>query len=158
MGELAFEALASALYNMPFVRFLGERPDPIDGTNVGWFLLEASPRPVREDPRKVRVAIRRHPQLEGVVEVRAEWPNVSGGEIVMGSVTFHIPTLLRDRPVVVQATEDVMVRLLSIYQDVLSGEGVAGRIEDVMPDSAAADYEDPEEDPSDVVVPEGTVE
>ena len=53
---------------------------------------------VVDDPKKVRVAVRRHPQLEGVVEARAEWPNVSGTAMMFGEETFHIPTLLREQP------------------------------------------------------------
>lgn len=147
LREVASEAICSALYSMSFARFLGERPDPVTGNDVAWFRLSRDPSVervnVREDPRIVVVSVSQ--QEAEIVAVHAEWLNISAGyeQLLRGSHTFRIPCSNRDEASVRQACEEVVVRVLEIFKDVLAGSGVAGPIDALAPPSA---YEETEHD------------
>ena len=147
LQEVAHEAICSALYSMPFTRFLGERPDPVDGGEVAWFRLSRDPSVekvnVREDPKIVVVSVSQEPAE--IVRVRAEWLNVSAGfdQRLRGSFNFRIPTSARDEAVIRKACEEVVVRVLEVFKEVLAGTGVAGPIDALAPESA---YEETEDD------------
>lgn len=148
MQEVAAEAVASALYRMPFTRLMGERPDPA-GQAVAediWFKLCREPEKNltgRQDPKQVMVCIRQEP--EGLVTVNAVWINLSGDEILKSSQTFYLMTDGADRSSVQLTVEQIVIRLLAIYQDVLEGVGVAGPIELLSPESEAGDPDDPDD-------------
>lgn len=143
LQEVAAEALKSALWRLPFSRLLGERPDPnMSEGEVHWFILMEDPgRTDTPKHKQVMVSVGAYDpsQLEGVVQVDVYWLNVTGaGGPVLGSQQFLIPTMVATEADVRQATEEVMVRVLEILDDVLRGEGVAGSI-----DKIAASYQTP---------------
>lgn len=155
LQEVAAEALASAIYNMPFSRFLGEADDPAEKAlirPVVWFNLSRDPDhkvSARDDHKQVVVGI--YQLEEGLIEVRVTWLNLSGGLTVLpGAQTFYLTTLTADEAMLRVSTEQIILRVLDIYTDVLEGTGVAGPIELVAPESFAGD----EDDPDDMAVPE----
>lgn len=147
MQELASEALCSALYNLPFSRFLGERPDEHDGRDVAWFRLSRDPeveQSARSDPKQVMVAVRKV-EAELVV-VQVSWLNISRGldHPMRGEQVFRVGTN-GSQPDVMAATEQAVLAVLSIFDDVVTGRGVAGPIEQLAPPSEAGDPDDPED-------------
>lgn len=147
MQELASEALASALYNMPFSAFLGERPDD-QGNDVIWFRLSRDPTKnvsARTDPKQVMIAIRK--AEAGLVVVQVAWLNLTGGgdTIIRGEKLFRVGTIAAAQADVQLATEKVILGILEIYSDVLGGIGVAGPLERTAPPSEAGDPDDPDD-------------
>lgn len=146
MQEVAAEAICSALYSMPFTRFLGERPGIGGEGDVAWFRLSEDPSAerinVRENPKVIRVSVQQ--QQPDLVVVHAEWPNVSAGidQLLMGGQTFRI-SCTHGEDHIRQACEEVVVRVLEIFKDVLSGSGVAGPVAALAP---ASEYEETETD------------
>lgn len=142
--EMTYEALCSALYNLPFSRFLGERPDQDTGNETAWFRLTQDPTVervnVRENPKIMRIAIRK--EAEGIITVKAEWPNVHSGQMLFGEKNFHIPTLDVAQHDLMEATTGVITTILEDFGDILSGTGVAGDIADLAPESAAGEVDD----------------
>jgi hypothetical protein len=145
MQEVAAEAICSALYNMPYVTFLGERPDDF-GSDVAYFRLAASPAGTnaRKDPKQVVVAIRK--AEAGLVVIQVTWYNISRGldHPLRGEKILRVGSNapLHD---VQLATEQAVLAILDIYTDVLGGTGVAGPIEDLAPPSEAGDPDDPDD-------------
>lgn len=134
-NEMGYEALSSAFYNMPFSQWLGERKDPYNGNIItNWFVL-------RESPHAPAVRVSVTPTLVDldVIRVRAEWYNDSGPERLKAEQTFHIPVY--DEGQIRLATEDVVVKVLNIYADVIGGVGVAGPISKLAPETEETDPE-----------------
>lgn len=141
--EVCAEAICSALYNGPFTTFLGERDDPFTGQLVTWFRLSEHPGEdvsARHDPKQVMVAVRR--TKDGNVETQVAWLNISGGEVLKGQQTLRVSTYTKNEAMLREATQQVVVRVLEIFRDVLQGTGVAGPIEGL----AAPEAEDQEFD------------
>ena len=122
------EALCSALYNMPFAEFLGENElmDETGSMNVAYFH-------VGERPKDMRVSIIR-PAKKEEVRTKIEWRNYKADarNPLKGELVLTISTYAMTKPQLVPATEDVIVRVLEIYKDVLQEEGVAGMIADLV--------------------------
>ena len=147
LQALGYEALCSALYNMPFVKFLGERPDDF-GSDVAWFRLSRDPDvdvSARSDPKQVMVAIRQ--AEEGLLIVQVAWLNVSRGfdHPLRGEKILRIATNGQVMPDVQLATEQAVLSILDVYSDVLAESGIAGPIENLAPPTEAGDPEDPED-------------
>lgn len=145
--ETAKEAICSALYSMgDFVRFLGETPDSMTGTDVAHFRLYADPRVdhvnIRVDPKVLMVQVQE--DVMDLVTVRLDWLNVSGGfdNLLKGSEYLRIPTARLSDLDLRQAVEDVVLKVLDYYQQVVSGTGIAGPIEDLAPESEYDGIED----------------
>lgn len=130
------EALCSALYRMPFAEFMGETDDPEDGTHVAWFHLG-------EPPKNMRVSVRT-PKERELVEVHVEWRNYAtdGRKPLKCAQTLTVSTYAATQSDLHQPTTDAMLRVLAIYEDVLSEKGVAGKISDLQ----EADPDDFEEE------------
>lgn len=146
MQEVAAEAICSALYNMPFVKFLGERPDQF-GSDVAYFRLSRDPHvalSARSDPKQIVVAIRK--AEEGLVVVQITWINVSRGfdHPLRGEKICRVGTIGSQQDIQL-ATEQAVLTVLDVYADVLAEKGVAGPIEELAPPSAAGDPDDPED-------------
>lgn len=147
MQETGAEAVCSALYNMPFVKFLGERPDPAGSGDVAWFRLSQNGDkdvPARQDPKQVLVAV--YQEDGGLVTVAAHWLNLSGGTVLKAGQVFRVPTENTPDQQVRLAIEQVVLRVLGIYQDVLQQEGVAGDVEEALKPYTETDEIDDEED------------
>ena len=137
------EALCSAFYNMPFVEFLGEQDDvPVedyegrkDTARLAWFH-------VGERPKDMRVTVIR-PTRKEEVRVRAEWRNyfADGRNPLKGEQTFTISTYAASQAELEPATEQVVLKVLELFQQVLSEDGVAGAISDLVEDTKAEDEE-----------------
>lgn len=127
------EALCSALYQMPFSEFLGERD--IDGDHDMIFHLG-------EKPKDIRVSVIR-PKEPATVLVRIEWHNLTGGTILRGSQTLTISTYMNDRAQAQEPVQRAVVRVLEVYKDVLQGTGVAGPIAALQ---KSEEESEPEED------------
>lgn len=151
LQEVGHEALCSAFYSLPFSRLLGERPGGANDSEVAYFRLCNDPGQLvsaRQDPKQVTVEIRQ--DEDGLIVVTAGWLNLSGDTVAKGTQVFRIPTLNASEAQVRASTEQVVVRVLNIYTDVLQGTGVAGPIENIAPESEAGDPDDPD----DMAVPE----
>lgn len=129
------EALCSALYQMPFVEFMGEKDlpwtDPIgNGGNqearYAWFH-------VGERPKDMRVTVIR-PSMTEMVMVLVEWRNyfTDGRNPLKGEQRLTISTYAGSQDDLGRATQDAILRVLEIYKDVLAEEGVAGKIADLV--------------------------
>lgn len=150
LQEVGREAINSALYGMPFTTFLGERPDPESPANdVAWFRLNErvdlapAAMTVEERAKTLMVEVCNSPYLPDVIEVRAHWLNYSGPEPLRGSQTFNIPAQTGES-YVKAATEDVVLKLLDLFDQVRKGAGVAGPIDLLIPDTI--DETDPDDD------------
>lgn len=112
----AAEAICSALHRTDW-EHLGDT----DAGRTDWFRRGAT-------PKVVRVSIERA-ILYPMVFVTAEWPNISlPGKVVRGfqRLTVDCGPDANDYQVAI-ATEQVVVRCLEIFRDVIQGVGVAGR-------------------------------
>lgn len=127
------EAFCSALYSMPFVEFLGEQ----DG--VPFAGLEG-PQPawhgwwhVGEKPKDMRVTVIR-PEKAEFVAVKVEWKNyfADARNPLRGEQTFTVDTYAMQKEDLQRATEAVTVKVLELYKQVLSEDGVAGKIADLV--------------------------
>lgn len=140
--ELTYEALASALYNLPFTRFHGEFPAE-DGRDMWKGTLSNNParvRSVRDDPEQLKVSIELFEETHVVVNLA--WRNISNPEPVTGTQHIRIPTEVEEA--VLHATvEACVVRVLEVFRDILGGVGVAGPLEETAPESEAGDEDDP---------------
>jgi hypothetical protein len=150
MQEVAAEAICSALYNMPFTKFLGERPDDF-GSDVAYFRLSRDPEvdvSARSDPKQVVVAVRK--AEEGLVVVQVTWLNLTRGldHPLRGEKILRVGTIGAEADVRL-ATEAAVVAVLGVYSDVLAEQGVAGPIDQLAPESEAGDPDDP----NDMAVP-----
>ena len=148
MQEMAAEAVCSALYNMPFSRFLGERPDPDTGLDVAWFRLSQDPGEevsARSDPKQVMVAVRK--VEEGFVTVQVSWLNLTRGHEhpLRGEQVLRISTMGHPQHDVQAATEQAVLKILDIFSDVLAEQGIAGPIQELAPQSQAGDPDDPDD-------------
>lgn len=148
--EVTKEAICSALYSMTdFSRFLGETPDPATHEDVAWFRLSRDPSidrvKYRDDPKQVIVGVRADPG--GVVAVQCSWINVYEGfdNALRGEQTFRIVTTAATEAELRYSTEQVVLRVLGLFKDVLAMTGVAGPIEKVAPESHAGDPDDPDD-------------
>ena len=149
MQEMASEAVCSALYNLPFSKFLGERPDTDTGLDVAWFRLSRDPDTnvsAKADPKQVMVAVRREP-VAGHVVVQVSWLNLTRGHAhpMRGEQRFRIATTGHPQHAVQEATAQAVLKVLEIYGDVLTESGVAGPLLDIAPKSEAGDPDDPED-------------
>jgi hypothetical protein len=144
-AEMTYEAMCSVFYNLEWVRFLGERPSPVDGSDEAFFRFS-------EDPTQEHVSPRVNPKVlmvavgydtEDIVRVHAEWLNFSGGEVIKGGQTLHIVANPDLRESTERASEAAAVRVLEIWSDILQQSGVAGPLERVAPESEAGDPDDP---------------
>lgn len=119
-----YEALCSALYNLPQSEFLGEKDLPEGHT--GWFHIG-------EKPKDMRVSVCRHRETQGVL-LRIEWRNyhVDPRNPLRGSLSIRLATAEATREEIRQPVEDAVVRVLEVYRDVLAEEGVAGQISDLI--------------------------
>lgn len=116
----AAEAFCSAFYRMPFTDFLGEDTDEREWH--AWFH-------VGNKPKDMRVTIARPHDREAVL-VRAEWRNYHADprNPLKGEQTFSLPTYAVSQHDLRQATEDIVVKVLELYRQVLLEEGVAGDV------------------------------
>lgn len=115
------EALCSALYQLPWAEFLGEQDTP-DGGRVAWFHIG-------EKPKDMRVSvIRSKPGKSEEVRVRMEWRNyaMDPRNPLKCEQTIHLQTYEATQASLKQSTEAAVLRVLEVYKDVLSEEGVAG--------------------------------
>lgn len=142
--EVAKEAICSALYNMPFSRFLGERPREGAESETAWFRLSPNPDS-NDDPKQVMVAV--ECQTPGLVVLQVMWMNTARGwdNRLLGGLFIRIGTVASDDYAVKQATEQAVLRVLEIYNDVLTQTGVAGPVEEAAPESDAGDEDDPDD-------------
>jgi hypothetical protein len=146
LQEMTKEAIASALYSMDFTRFLGEQPDHVTATNVIWFRLSNTPEVEhvdwKVDPRFMMVSIQE--DVIGLVTVECSCINVSAGtdSPLRVKVPFRIPTTDVPEHHLHDATEQVVLRVLELFKDVLAQTGIAGPIEDLAPESYAGDEDD----------------
>lgn len=136
------EALCSAFYQMPFTDFLGEK-------EFGYVVPGHGEQPARyawfhlgQKPKDMRVTIIRADKAEQVI-VKAEWRNyfADGRNPLKGEQTFTIPTYAATQADLGPATQEVVVKVLELYRQVLSEEGVAGRLSDLQ-ESAPEDDEE----------------
>lgn len=115
------EALCSALYQLSWSEFLGEQDTP-DGGRVAWFHIGQSPQDLRVS------VIRSKPGKSEDVQVRIEWRNyaVDARNPLKCEQTIHILTYEATQATLRLNTEAAVLRVLEVYMDVLSEEGVAG--------------------------------
>lgn len=133
------EALTSALYMMPFTEFLGENDMPGEERStdhIMWFH-------VGEKPKDMRVSVIRPERLEEV-RVTVEWKNYFANprEPLACQQTFTVKTYAASQADLQRATGKVLESVLSIYQDILAEEGVAGDIQGLTPDAPETDEDD----------------
>lgn len=120
------EALCSAFYNMPFTQFLGETISEDTGEWAAWFHFG-------EKPKDMRVVVVR-PSDREVVVVKVVWRNyhadprnpLRGEQLLVVNCDRAAQMDLHG------ATEDVALKVLELFKQVLSEEGVAGRISDLV--------------------------
>jgi hypothetical protein len=114
LTEETAEAICGALHRFDF-HFLGDRPGtPLDSGPTSWWVAGRK-------PHWIRVAVIR---AEPHVRVNVEWPVFAGARFVKGETVINIDTR-GGRDKVMAATEAVVLKCLSIFRDVLGGEGVA---------------------------------
>lgn len=129
------EALCSALYQMPFVEFLGEKDlpwlDPVG--NGGEQEARHAFFHVGEKPKDMRVTVIRPSQTEMVL-LRIEWRNYKTDprNPLKCEQTVHISTYAATQAMLGEPTEAAVLRVLEVYRDVLAEEGVAGLIGDLV--------------------------
>lgn len=126
-----YEALCSALYQMPFTEFLGEKD--IEGGRAGWFHIGEAPKDMR-----VQITI---PDQRDEIVVLAEWRNyfADAREPLLGAQQMTVSTYAAIQQQVEPAIEDVLLRVLNLYKEVLAETGVAGKISDLVEDSGTDD-------------------
>lgn len=142
-AEVAKEAVCSAFYGMEQTRFLGERPDPVTGWDVAYFRLSRDPSvqlSARADPKQVMVAV--YNDYPESVCVRVEWLNFSGEEVMKGGQYLRFVADPEQEEATQQAAEQAVLRVLTIWSDVLNETGVTGPLEALAPQSAADDLPD----------------
>lgn len=131
------EAIASALYGMPFSEFLGE-DDRVDSEGemcrMMWFHLG-------ERPKDIRVTIIR-PERHEEVRLLIEWRNyfADGRNPLKGERTVRITTYAATQAMLGPATQEAVLRVLETYRDVLGEEGVAGQIGGLAEEEAEASH------------------
>jgi hypothetical protein len=136
------EALTSAFYMMPFTEFLGENDMPGEergsSEHIMWFHIG-------EKPKDMRVSIIQPDRVEEV-RVVVEWRNYFANprEPLSCTQTFTVKTYAASEADLQQATGKVVESVLTIYQDILSEEGVAGDIQGLTPEVEDTDDEDAE--------------
>lgn len=125
------EALCSAFYKMPFVELLGEKDMPYacpeeQEARYAWFHFG-------EKPKDMRVTVIRPSKREAVM-VKMEWRNYfsDGRQPLKGEQTLTITTYATSVQDCQQAAEQVVLKVLETYQQVLSEDGVAGKIADLV--------------------------
>jgi hypothetical protein len=116
----AQEALCSAFYNMPFTEFLGEQETEHDF--LAWFTFG-------ERPKNMRVCVIR-PKGKDEVRVKVEWRNYSADprHPLKGEQNFTVSTYAATMAMLFGPVQAVAEKVLGIFHDVLSEEGVAGKI------------------------------
>lgn len=121
LQDEAREAICSALYQMPFCENLGEeRSILVDGGRTIWWHLG-------ESPADMRVGVSTHPTGTQEVVVSAEW--YLSDRKTKGSQHIRIPTAMaQDKQDLLKPSEDAVIRVLEIFQDVLGGTGVASPV------------------------------
>lgn len=127
LHQEAAEAICSALFRTGF-EAIGET----EGGRVSWFHRGTK-------PKDVRVRVERSP-LADITRVFVEWRNLANGTRLKGEQKFEVyagPTTTREA--VVQATQDVVIKVLEIFRDVLAEEGVAGSISELVDTDPEAD-------------------
>lgn len=119
------EALCSALYQLPYSEFLGEKDLP-EG-RCAWFHIG-------EKPKDMRVTVVRPQRPAEEVVMRLEWRNyhTDPRNPLRGTQNLRITTRDATKAELEQATTDAIVRVLEVYRDVLAEEGVAGKIADLV--------------------------
>lgn len=129
------EALCSALYKMPFVEFLGEqdRPVTVPGVMGGEQSARHAYFHVGEHPKDMRVTVIRPEKAEQVI-VLIEWRNYfsDGRSPLKGEQVIYISTYAASQAELGIPTQDAILRVLELYKQVLSEEGVAGKIADLV--------------------------
>lgn len=137
------EALCSALYRMPFVEFLGEDDITLtvpetERAHALWFHLG-------EKPKDMRVTVVR-PEKREEVQVKMEWRNyfADGRNPLKGEQTLRISTYAATQAMLQPATEQAVLKVLEVFRQVLSEEGVAGKISDLLETSEQEEYDDAE--------------
>lgn len=133
------EAIASALYKMPFCEFLGEDDRPDDEgemCRMMWFHIG-------ERPKDMRVTILR-PERKEEVRVLIEWRNyfADGRNPLKGERTVRISTYAATHAMLVGPTQQAVLRVLETYRDLLSEEGVAGQIDKLVEAEAGESSEE----------------
>lgn len=118
-----YEAICSALYQMPFAEFLGE-VDSEEG-RVGYFHIG-------EKPKDMRVGITMH--KSGDVRLLVEWRNYAADarNPLKGEKRMRLITDMVTESTLKIGTEKVITTILEIYSDVLHETGVAGMIADLV--------------------------
>ena len=125
------EAICSALYQMPFAEFLGERDEKVNMPEEQMARHLYFHIGVR--PKDMRVTVIR-PEKSEMVAVRVEWRNYFADprNPLKCEQTIRISTYAASQAMLHGPTEEAVVRVLEIYKDVLSESGVAGRISDLV--------------------------
>lgn len=120
----ATEALNSALYQMPFVEFLGEKDLP-EG-RAAWFH-------VGQKPRDMRVEILRPEQKDEVV-VTVQWRNYSADarNPLRGEQKFTISCYAKTASEVRETVQQLVIKILEMYRQVLTEDGIAGKIDKLV--------------------------
>lgn len=121
-GEAA-EAICAAIHQMPFAQFVGETQHPLTDELTTYFVLG-------EKPRAMRVGIARERALDAI-RVTLEWANTATSSTLRGSMDLTLPTYGLTRADLVNATGQIVVRVLEVFKQVLEGTGVAGKIEEL---------------------------
>jgi hypothetical protein len=118
------EALCSAIYQMPFAELLGETEN--EAGRIAFFHIG-------ERPKDIRVSVIRPPDKEEV-SVKIEWRNYAadGRNPLKGEQVLRISTYAATQAMLMAPTQNVILRILEIYNDVLHEEGVAGMIADLV--------------------------
>lgn len=137
--EVAHEALCSAFYNMPFVRFLGERADAVNGTDTAWFRICDDPtQEVTPDKHRAVVVAVRY-DTEQVISLDLSWLNHANGETLRCGQSLRLVCDPDQEQATMAAAEAAVLRALEVYTDVLNETGVAGPLSENTPESAADD-------------------
>ena len=125
------ESICSALYRMDFADFLGERDEPYncpmpEESRCAYFHLG-------ESPKDMRVTVIR-PSKKEAVYVKMEWRNyfADGRNPLKGEQTLTVTTYATSQDECFKAAEQVVLKILETYREVLSEEGVAGKIADLV--------------------------
>ena len=125
------EAICSALYQMPFAEFLGERDEPVNMPEEQ--MARHAFFHIGEKPKDMRVTVIR-PEKAEVVAVRIEWRNYHADprNPLKCEQTLRISTYAATQAMLGEPTQAAVIRVLEIYRDILAEEGVAGRIADLV--------------------------
>lgn len=123
------EAIASALYKMPFAEFLGEIDQPDETGEKArhmWFHLGESPK----DIRVTIIRPEKHEEVRVLIEFRNHFAD--GRNPLKGEITLRISTYAATQAMLGPATQQAVVKVLEVYRDVLEEDGVAGQIDKLV--------------------------